>query len=254
VLARRGASFFSDLVPGSGLLPTQVEQALADLATAGLVTSDSFAGLRALLTPASRRGPVGGRTGRHRAPAAGVESAGRWSRLEPAQSGQDDDVAIEACARAYLLRYGVVFKRVLARESLAIPWRRLVLVYRRLEARGEIRGGRFVSGMSGEQFALPEAVGQLRALRRERPRGLLLSISAADPLNLVGIVTPGQRITALRRNRILFQDGVPLAALEGGVVRPLAPYDPARAQEIERALIRRRALPSLDGRKPAAGE
>jgi ATP-dependent Lhr-like helicase len=130
---------------------------------------------------------------------------------------------------------------VLARESLTVPWRRLALVYRRLEARGEIRGGRFVSGMSGEQFALPEAVVQLRASRHDHAEGRLLSISAADPLNLVGIVTPGDRIPAQRRNRIVFQDGVPLAALEGGAIRPLASYEGRRAHEIERALVRRRA-------------
>jgi len=114
------------------------------------------------------------------------------------------------------------------------------MVYRRLEARGEIRGGRFVQGMSGEQFALPEAVAQLRASRREAAKGQLLSISAADPLNLVGVVTPGERIPALRRNRIVFEDGVPLAVLEGGVVRSLGEYPAARAPEIERALVRRR--------------
>jgi ATP-dependent Lhr-like helicase len=142
-------------------------------------------------------------------------------------------------AWTYLRRYGIVFRRVLARESLDVPWRHLAMVYRRLEARGEIRGGRFVSGMSGEQFALPEAVGQLRAVRRSEARGQLLSISAADPLNLVGIVTPGERIAALRRNRIVFEDGVPLAALVGGEIRRLAEYDSRRGHEIERVLVRR---------------
>jgi ATP-dependent Lhr-like helicase len=242
VLKRHGASFFSDLAQGSGLLATQVEHGLAELATSGLVTSDSFAGLRALLTPSNRRGLAGGRFGRHRGHVAGVESAGRWSLLRaPAPGEEGDEPALEAFAWACLRRYGVVFRRVLARESLVVPWRRLALIYRRLEARGEIRGGRFVSGMSGEQFALPEAVGQLRAIRRDPHRGQLLSISAADPLNLVGIVTPGERVAAVRKNRILFEDGVPLATLEGGVIRPLAPYESRRAYEIERALVRRRA-------------
>jgi ATP-dependent Lhr-like helicase len=256
VLRQRGASFFTDLTRGSGLLPTQVEQALAELAAIGQVTSDSFAGLRTLITPSDRRGPgaVGAGSGlrRHRriASVAGIESAGRWSLLRPgdgeglaaSQAPGGDERAVEASAWACLRRYGVVFRRVLAREAVTVPWRRLALVYRRLEARGEIRGGRFVEGMSGEQFALPEAVGQLRAIRRHPPAGQLVSLSGADPLNLVGIVTPGDRIPGLRRNRIVFDDGVPLAALEGGVIRPLASYDARRAHEIERALVRRRPL------------
>ena len=239
VLQRRGASFFPDLVQGSGLLPSQVEQALAELAASGVVTSDSFAGLRVLLTPSNRRKPLGGTVRRYRTAAVGLESAGRWSLLRPQQEAPEQQ-AIEACAWSYLRRYGVVFKRVLARESLSVPWRKLAMVYRRLEARGEIRGGRFVQGMSGEQFALPDAVARLRAVRREAAKGRLVSLSAADPLNLIGIITPGARIAALRRNRILFEDGVPLAALEGGVVRPLAEYPSARNHEIERALVRRR--------------
>ncbi len=241
VLQQRGASFYHDLVQGSGLLNTQVEAALGELAAAGLVTSDSFAGLRALLVPSDRRKPFGSSTRRFRMAAAGVESAGRWSLLSHA-GPRDEGEAIEAAAWTFLRRYGVVFRRALLRESLTIPWRKLAMVYRRLEARGEIRGGRFVHGMSGEQFALPEAVGSLRAVRREPPAGRLISISAADPLNLVGIVTPGERVPALRKNRIVFGDGVPLAALEGGTVRQLGDFGSYTAYEIERALVRRRAL------------
>jgi ATP-dependent Lhr-like helicase len=240
VLERRGASFFHDLAQGSGLLPTQVEQALAELTTVGMVTSDSFAGLRALVTPSNRRGPLGGGLQRRRPAAASIESAGRWSLLRGPEEAFGTEKSVEAAAWAYLRRYGVVFRRVIARECLTVPWRRLAMVYRRLEARGEIRGGRFVSGMSGEQFALPEAVGQLRAVRRGQPRGQLVSISAADPLNLVGLVTPGERIPALRKNRILFEDGLPIATLESGVIRPLVDYDARRSHEIERALVRRR--------------
>jgi ATP-dependent Lhr-like helicase len=239
VLQRRGACFFTDLVEDTRLLATQIEQGLAELASVGLITSDSFAGLRALITPSSRRGPLGMGVGRRRPQAATVEGAGRWSLLRTAMSGGDDEPAIVSRAWAYLRRYGIVFRRVLARESPDIPWRRLVLAYRRLEARGEIRGGRFVSGMSGEQFALPGAVGQLRAIRRHEAQRQLLSISAADPLNLVGIVTPGERIPALRRNRIVFEDGVPLAALMGGEIRRLADYENRRGHEIERVLVRR---------------
>jgi ATP-dependent Lhr-like helicase len=239
VLERRGACFFTDLVQEADLLATQTEQALAELAAAGLITSDSFAGLRALITPSSRRGPIGMGVGRRRPQAVTVEGAGRWSLLRTAAPEGDDEPAIVTRAWAYLRRYGIVFRRVLARESAAIPWRRLALVYRRLEARGEIRGGRFVSGMSGEQFALPEAVGQLRAIRRSEARGQLQSISAADPLNLIGIVTPGERVAALRRNRVVFEDGVPLAALVSGELRRLAEYDNRRGHEIERVLVRR---------------
>jgi ATP-dependent Lhr-like helicase len=127
------------------------------------------------------------------------------------------------------------------------------MVYRRLEARGEIRGGRFVTGMSGEQFALSEAVGHLRAIRREQPRGQLISISAADPLNLVGIVTPGERIPALRRNRIVFEDGVPLAALESGELRQLNDYPSERSPEVERALVRRRTIAAPPRSESATG-
>jgi ATP-dependent Lhr-like helicase len=239
VLERRGASFFHDLVQGSGLLNTQVETALGELSAAGLVTSDSFAGLRALLVRSDKRKPFGSSTRRHRMAATGVESAGRWSLLSH-PDGQVENDAIEALAWTFLRRYGVVFKRVLLRESLTVPWRKLAMVYRRLEARGEIRGGRFVHSMSGEQFALPEAVSALRAVRKEGPRGQLFSISAADPLNLVGIVTPGERVPALRKNRIVFADGVPLAALEGGTVKQLGEFGQYTAYEVERALVRRK--------------
>ena len=241
VLERRGASFFHDLVQGSGLLNSQVETALGELSAAGLVTSDSFAGLRALLVRSDKRKPFGSSTRRHRTAATGVESAGRWSLLSHAPVVTEEQ-AIETAAWTFLRRYGVVFKRVLSRESIALPWRKLAMFYRRLEARGEIRGGRFVHGMSGEQFALPEAVSALRAVRKEGPVGQLLSISAADPLNLVGTVLPGERVPALRKNRIVFGDGVPLAALEGGTVRQLGDFGQYTSYEVERALVRRKAL------------
>jgi ATP-dependent Lhr-like helicase len=141
------------------------------------------------------------------------------SRADTASA--DRDRAVEACARALLRRYGVIFRKLLARESNAAPWRDLVRVYRRLEARGEIRGGRFVAGMSGEQFALPEAVDELREVRRTAPDGRLTTISAADPLNLAGIVTTGDRVRAVAASRVVYRDGVPLAALEGDYMRPL---------------------------------
>ena len=142
-------------------------------------------------------------------------------------------------------RYGVVFRRLLARETNAVAWRELTRIYRRLEARGEIRGGRFVSGMSGEQFALPEAVERLREVRRSRPDGRLVTLSTADPLNLTGIVTPGERLRATRRNRMVYRDGVPLAVVEGDFVRELCPIDPAIARDVSRALSRPK-VPALN--------
>jgi ATP-dependent Lhr-like helicase len=150
----------------------------------------------------------------------------------------------EFVARTLLRRYGVVFKRLLARESSAPAWRDLLMVYRRLEARGEIRGGRFVSGMSGEQFALPEAVGQLRAIRRLDGGGRLIGLSAADPLNFTGIITPGDRIPGLTSNRVLYRDGVPVLAREAGQVRSLeSEVEPSA--ELTHALIRKQSTPAL---------
>jgi ATP-dependent helicase Lhr and Lhr-like helicase len=254
VLAARGASFFPELVSQSGLLATQVEQALGELAAAGLVTSDSFAGLRALLMPSAKRPPPGGGIRRTRTAPFGIEAAGRWSLLRNPESGKQ---TVEAYARTLLRRYGVVFHRLLSRESLGVPWRELLLIYRRLEARGELRGGRFVAGVTGEQFALPEAVVRLRAVRREGAQGSLVAISAADPLNLVGSLTPGERIPALARNRIVFGDGVPLAVLEAGKVRFLGDYPPEQQQAILTVLNRRPASAKLRmylgmaGRRPA---
>jgi ATP-dependent Lhr-like helicase len=241
VLEQHGASFFHELTAISGLLPTQVEQALGELAGLGLVTSDSFAGLRALITPSSKRKPLGGGRRRHRTAPFGIESAGRWSLVDRAA-----EQPVEHVARSLLRRYGVVFRRLLAREAGAPAWRELVQVYRRLEGRGEVRGGRFVSGMSGEQFALPEAVGQLRAVRRQPASGLLVAVGAADPLNLTGIVTPGERVAAIARSRVLYRDGVPVLALERGEVAPLTTASPTNA--MVQALVRKPLTPALRAR------
>ena len=236
ILERRGASFFDEIRSTSGLLETQVETALAELVASGLATADGFTGLRALLTPSDRRPPIGGRT-RRRESGFGMESAGRWSLLpEP-----EPESPVEAIAAALLRRYGVVFRALLEREDTLPPWRELLRVLRRLEARGEIRGGRFVDGFTGEQFARPDAVGSLRAVRREAVPGELCSISAADPLNLLGIVLPGERVTALTTNRILLRDGVPLAILEASRVRLLETLGPAESWEAESAVLRRNA-------------
>jgi ATP-dependent Lhr-like helicase len=245
VLEQRGASFFHELVAVSGLLPTQVEQALGELAGLGLVTSDSFAGLRALITPSSKRKPLSGARRRHRTAPHGIESAGRWSLLSEARSSGADRT--ELAGRSYLRRYGVVFKRLLARETGAPAWRDLVMFYRRLEARGEIRGGRFVTGMSGEQFALPEAVGQLRAIRRLGHTDQLLSLSGADPLNLTGIVTPGERVPGVTGNRILYRGGVPILAREGGRIRWLIAEESEPSAELVHTLVRKQSTPALRG-------
>ena len=253
VLRARGASFFHELVGGSGLLPTQVEQALGELAAAGLVTSDGFAGLRAVITPSAKRKPLAHAARRHRTVPFGIESAGRWALLAAMGAGAPIRVSVEHHARALLLRYGVVFRRLLEREANAPLWRDLLLVYRRLEARGELRGGRFVAGMAGEQFALPEAVGQLRAIRREAAAGNLVALSAADPLNLTGIITPGERVPAVGPNRVLYEDGVPVMALIGGEPRPLAPDAGDRSAALAQALVRKRITPALRVRLAMSG-
>ena len=165
----------------------------------------------------------------------------------PAQVSEEQ--IAEAQAWQLLRRYGVVFRRLLERESLLAPWRDILRVYRRLEARGEIRGGRFVGGFSGEQYALPEAVGALRAVRREAGNGKreteeLVAVSGADPLNLAGIITPGEVVPALATNRILFRDGIPVAIQEGErQVRLLIAATPEEEQVLKTALIRRRVAP-----------
>ncbi|MCC6302515.1 MAG: DEAD/DEAH box helicase [Gammaproteobacteria bacterium] len=230
VFARHPAAFFEDLQQHSGLLHTQLEIALAELAAAGLINCDSFAGLRALLAPQHLRPGYNSGRRRRRGHAAGVEHAGRWVWLPPGPARPAAD-ATEQIARALLRRYGVVFRRLLAREAGAPPWRALIQIYRRLEARGEIRGGRFVDGFSGEQYALPEAVGTLREIRRRPGDGKPISLSGADPLNLTGIVTPGERIPAQTGKRVVYRDGVPVASAVGGKVaypeKGSDPFSPA---------------------------
>jgi ATP-dependent helicase Lhr and Lhr-like helicase len=257
VLERRGASFFGDLVTATGLLATHVEQALAELAGIGLVTADGFTGLRALITPEAKRPPLAGGVGakrRTRTVQFGVESAGRWSLLRRTEGAVDDrGEAIEHLARTLLLRYGVVFRKLLAREPFAVPWRELLRTFWRLEARGEIRGGRFVAGVSGEQFALPEAVGQLRAVRRREKTGELVSISAADPLNLSGVIGPDERVSAVTGNRLVFEDGRLIAVREAGKTRQLVEAAPEKKLEIDRVIVRKRVSPSLRARLGMAG-
>ena len=207
-LRKRGASFFADLRRASGCLASEVEDGLWELAAAGLVTADGFENLRSLIDPKRRRGEGRGRNARPR------HAAGRWALIDEAVQAadevQDQDPA-ELFARQLLRRWGVVFRDIVRRESLAPPWRELLVVLRRMEARGEIRGGRFASAFVGEQFALPEAVDLLRKVRRTEPKDEEVILGAADPLNLVGVVLPGPRVSTNTGETIRIRNGVVVA-------------------------------------------
>ncbi len=240
----RGALFFDELTDLARLMRHQLEDALGELVALGLAGSDSFAGLRALITPSSQRKPLlAGARRRGRLLGFDIESGGRWAMINRTQAKEGGEAlrqsAIEHAARTLLDRYGVVFWRLLAQEPGWLPpWRDLLRVYRRLEARGEIRGGRFVAGFSGEQFALPDAIGLLREIRRRPKSGEWISLSGADPLNLIGILTPGQRLAALTANRFLYRDGLPVAALTGGKAQFLTELESADQWEAEKRLVR----------------
>ena len=207
LLRIEGAQFFDDLTARSGLLATQVEDGLAELVAGGHVTADGYSGLRALLR---RHRRIGGARRRRMDP---FGEAGRWclvgSRLPPEHTAPAEPR--ERIADTLLRRYGVVFRKVLEREAGLPPWRDLVRVLRRREDRGEVRGGRFVSRFSGEQFALPEAVGELRRIRRTARAGRIVTLSAADPLNLTGLVTPGDRVSSTAAREVVYRDGEPAA-------------------------------------------
>jgi ATP-dependent Lhr-like helicase len=189
-LERAGASFFLDIARGVKHLNAEVEAALWELVTAGLVTADGFDSLRALIDPRRRAGQGNARAMRPR------HGTGRWSILSPHPAADRTHVVESAC-RMLLRRYGVVFRELVSREANVPPWRELLLAFRRLEDRGEVRGGRFVSGFLGEQFAMPIAVESLRALRHRPAAATEVTLSAADPLNLVGVVIPGDRVPAI---------------------------------------------------------
>jgi ATP-dependent Lhr-like helicase len=206
-----------------------------------------------LLVPSGERKPIAGARRRRRTVSFGMEDAGRWALTRRARPGAPapgaEAAAIEHLALTLLDRYGVVFWRLLEREAAWLPpWRDLLRAYRRLENRGDIRGGRFVSGFSGEQFALPEAVGALRETRRKPASGGWLSLSGADPLNLVGILTPGPRLAALTGNRLLYRDGIPVALLAAGETQMLQELDAATEWEARKELLRARPrrLPALE--------
>jgi len=290
-LRAEGAMFFDELQAVTRLLPVELENALVELVAAGLVTADSYDGLRVLLLPASRRAPSGSSSRRRRgAPPPGLDQAGRWAVVRraapmtvaaadvtttnvatakpPAAAGAGagaagaagpthaavrtngatargraparDPAQLEHLVQVLLRRYGVVFWRLLDREASWLPpWRDLLPVLHRLEARGEIRGGRFVAGLAGEQFALPEAIPVLRALRRQDGDGAWIAVSAVDPLNLCGTLLPGERIPAVAGNRLLLRDGLPMAAWVAGTLRELAPLTAEERQAAQAALTRR---------------
>ncbi len=219
LLRQRGASFFADIVRGTGRLKAEVETGLWELVAGGLITADGFDNLRSLIDPKRRAGQGSGRTSRPR------HSTGRWALLYTDQA-TDRNRAIEATCWMLLKRYGIVFRDLLARETNLPKWRELQMAFRRLEDRGEIRGGRFVDGFLGEQFALPVAVESLRATRKMPHTGETIVLSAADPLNLVGILVPGERVPAISGKTVTFNDG---SALQTAV---------SQASELSVAVIR----------------
>ncbi|HEY3598205.1 MAG TPA: ATP-dependent DNA helicase, partial [Paraburkholderia sp.] len=241
------------------LLPVELENALGELVAAGLVNSDSFAGMRALLKPVAKRNAFhGSRRRRAGAMIGGMDDAGRWALVrrrpatqtaepaEPASSltGHRPQLAPEVTehiAMTLLRRYGVVFWRLLEREAEWLPpWRDLLRVYQRLEARGQVRGGRFVDGLAGEQFALPEAIPLLRETRRHANDCGFVCVAATDPLNLVGTLLPGDKVPAVAGNRVLFRDGVPVATLAAGNFAYLEDVNGGATEQMRACLARRR--------------
>jgi ATP-dependent Lhr-like helicase len=262
VIQSQGASFFDEIVDATRMLPAQVEEAIAELVALGLVNSDSFGGLRALLLPSDRRRPRGNARRGRRISLFGMADSGRWALVRrptsaaasasapsaeqallsahTAAMGARNDESVENLVRALLRRWGVILWKLIAAEAPWLPpWRDILMCCRRLEARGEIRGGRFIAGFSGEQYATPEAVSLLRDMRKKAPSGQFIAVSAADPLNLVGVLTPEARVPALTGNRVLYRDGLPVAVFVAGEVRFLAQLDPKAQWEAQNAILRR---------------
>ncbi|WP_338806331.1 DEAD/DEAH box helicase [Pseudomonas chlororaphis] len=246
-LSQHGALFFDELQHEAHVLRTELEIALQELVAAGLVNADSFAGLRALITPASKRQARSSRRGRG-ALVGGMDDAGRWALLRrPSQVLEGvgshaqafPPATLEHIAMTLLRRYGVVFWRLLEREADWLPsWRELLRTFHRLEARGEIRGGRFVSGLAGEQFALPEAIALLREVRRRPLDGSLIAVCGVDPLNLAGTLLPGPKVPALAGNRLVYRDGLPAAAEIAGKQHFWLDLEPQASLELRTRLIR----------------
>ena len=244
-LASHGASFAHEIAGACDLDDDQLRAAIADLVAAGAISSDGFAGLRAIIGTSPNYSP---------ARLTRSDASGRWFLVRSERSERSERLErperferpVDTLAWTLLRRYGVVFRRLLTRESLDVPWRELARVYRRLEARGEIRGGRFVSGMSGEQFALPEAVERLREVRRTPATDGLITISGADPLNLAGIITGDERIRASASTRIVYRNGVLAAAMEGDMLRTFGDLDAETAAAAAAAAAGRR-VPVISG-------
>ncbi|TWI69781.1 ATP-dependent Lhr-like helicase [Pseudoduganella lurida] len=265
-LRQHGAMFFDELSHDARLLGAELEDTLGELVATGLVNADSYAGLRAMLVPANKRNTMDRKRRRGAGPT--MEEAGRWALVRRAEGmtirekgfdieGGETPAAparapapvrrprtapetLEHIAMTLLRRYGVMFWSLLDREAAWLPpWRELLAVYHRLEARGEVRGGRFVAGLSGEQFALPEAIPLLREMRRRPHAGSYVAVSGVDPLNLCGTLLPGDKVPALAGNRILFRDGAPVATQVAGKFHYLHKPDPA-----ERELLRARLIVS----------
>ncbi|HZT77657.1 MAG TPA: DEAD/DEAH box helicase [Vicinamibacterales bacterium] len=265
-LRERGPSFAHEIARACEMTEDEVRGALADLVSAGAATADGFGGLRWLLRSDTRRPTRTQMAGRWSALASaaplvsGTCQASAWhvpdtnggarggaSGRAGANRRTDTTTDVDAWALRLLARYGIVCRRLLARETRIPRWRDLVTVYRRLEARGEIRGGRFVSGLSGEQFARPDAIERLREIRRTPADGRLVTLTGVDPLNLAGLVTAGERVRAAAGTRLVYRDGVPVAALEGDYLRPLSDLVPADAARIASALTGRAMPPVTSG-------
>lgn len=210
-LAERGALFPPDIAVHTGRLPSEVEEALWEAVARGLVTADGFRAVRALLARRllTSAGVAQSRRGLRRAGQHTTQTGGRWSLVPPAADGFEPDELAEAVAEQLAARWGVVFRDLLVRENVAVPWREVLWAFRRLEARGTIRGGRFVNGFSGEQFAHPDAVDVLREVRKQPRTGETIRLSAVDPLNLIGVILPGSRIPAVATNTVTYVDGAP---------------------------------------------
>jgi len=209
ILAQRGALFPPDLAASTGRTPSEIEEALWEGVARGLVTADGFRAVRSLLArrALASDGFARQRRGLRRAGQHSARAGGRWSLLPPAAADCDPDELAEAVAEQLAVRWGVVFRDLLVRENIAVPWRDILWAFRRLEARGLIRGGRFVNGFSGEQYAHPDAVDVLRTVRKLPRNGETVRLSAVDPLNLVGVILPGPRVPAVRTNTVTYVDG-----------------------------------------------
>jgi ATP-dependent Lhr-like helicase len=247
VMKQWGASFFDELQQQTGLLKTQLETTLGELVARGLVNADQFQGLRALITPQKKQS----RSRRRPVLQTPLAAGGRWSLVRPPLQDDNDQQRIEHIVRTLLRRYGIVFRKLLERESVLPSWRDLLYVLRRLEARGEIRGGRFVQGFAGEQFALPEALSLLRSVRKQQDNEQLITISTADPLNLTGIITPGKRIAAQAGHRIMYKNGKPVATNLSGNIE-IDETIPANEHWQIKNLLTRKYRPE-DFHKPAPG-